>query len=48
MNEEISKKENLEFFNKDISLLEESYKNKYYLGPILKIYLIYIFIYIIT
>ena len=31
MNEEISKKENLEFFNKDISLLEESYKNKYYL-----------------
>ncbi len=47
MNEEISKKENLEFFNKDISLLEESYKNKY-LGPILKIYLIYIFIYIIT
>ena len=23
--EEISKKENLEFFNKDISLLEESY-----------------------
>ena len=42
MNEEISK--NFEFFNKDISLLEESYKNKYYLG----IYLIYIFIYIIT
>ena len=30
INEEISKKENLEFFNKDISLLEESY-NKYYL-----------------